>query len=123
MGIGLSLSIHCFIHQSNSLFFLVVASCAAHILEVYDLPEGAQWGEAESLLDELTNQGAGLHCLHDDKLTINHLVSLSECVVLAVFDSEASAQSAFSKHKNPKYKLRPSQRHLDLDLQPLEAPS
>ena len=89
------------------LFYLILA--VNHILEVYDLPEGLSGNDTETLLKDVEHAGGRI-------LRINNSTSGPSSqnntgpTVLAIFKSASDAQRALETVKNPKFKLRVSQK-------------
>ena len=83
-----------------------------NILEVYDLPPHQKCHELESMLGDLTIQGAKIQYLPEAHAKGKAQLVVSDCTVLAECPSAAAAQNILANHKSPRYKLRP--RHFVL---------
>ena len=77
------------------------------MLEVLDLPAGTKCLVAKALLEDLASLGAQLQFQPSDPSQNQTNYPVSQCKVLALFESETVALMALTNHKNPQYKLRP----------------
>ena len=86
----------------------------SNVLEVVGLPANLRQTELPSQLCDLTKLGARLHIVASDEGAAGDSQGAAECTVIAIFDSDVSAQQALAMHKGSRYRLKPASRCYDI---------